>query len=127
MIPSLRIAVADDEPDVREYFCKILPHLGHEVVAAATNGRELVELCGQTRPDLVITDMRMPDMDGDDAMQLICANRPTPFIFVSAYPYSETGTNSTDRRGWTYLNKPINRQELEAAIAGVVGTNTSTD
>ena len=127
MVQPLRIAVADDESDVREYFCKILPHLGHQVVGAASNGRELVELCGQTRPDLVITDMRMPDMDGDEAMQRICANSPTPFILVSAYPYSETGANSADRRGWTSLNKPISRQQLEAAIEAVVGNSPSTE
>ena len=42
---SLRIAVADDEPDMRDYFKKSLLRLGHQVVAVAKNGRELVELC----------------------------------------------------------------------------------
>jgi CheY-like chemotaxis protein len=39
----LRIVVADDEPDMRDYFLKILPRIGHQVVAAAQNGRELVD------------------------------------------------------------------------------------
>ena len=67
MSRALRIAVADDEPDMRDYFRTILPRLGHEVVAVAETGRELVEQCRATRPDLVITDIKMPDMDGIDA------------------------------------------------------------
>ena len=45
---ALRIAVADDEPDMRDYFRKILPRLGHQVVSAAETGRELLEQCRQT-------------------------------------------------------------------------------
>ena len=48
----LRIVVADDEPDMREYFERILPRMGHEVVAAASNGRELLELSEPKCPRL---------------------------------------------------------------------------
>jgi AmiR/NasT family two-component response regulator len=52
---SLKIAVAADELNMRDYFQKILPLPGHRVVAVAANGRELVEQCRVSRPDLVIT------------------------------------------------------------------------
>ena len=68
---GMRIAVAEDEPDVRDYFRRILPQLGHDVVGVAADGRELVELCRKQLPDLVITDLRMPGMDGDQAMRVI--------------------------------------------------------
>ncbi len=58
MSEPLRIAVADDEPDMRDYFARILPRLGHQVVAQAHDGRELVEQCRAAQPDLVITDIR---------------------------------------------------------------------
>jgi response regulator NasT len=45
MTEPLRIAVADDEPDMRDYFARILPRLGHQVVASAANGEELVARC----------------------------------------------------------------------------------
>ena len=81
----LRIAVADDELDMRDYLQAILPCFGHLVVAVASTGRELVEKCRQERPDLVITDIKMPDMDGIAAAGQICKDFPIPVILVSAY------------------------------------------
>ena len=69
MNESLRIAVADDEADMRDWFERILPTLGHQVVSVAENGRELVEHCRTLNPDLAITDVKMPEMDGIDAAQ----------------------------------------------------------
>ena len=63
---------------MRDYFRKILPRLGHQVVAAAQDGRELVEQCRATKPDLVITDIKMPDMDGIDAAAASTRKRPFP-------------------------------------------------
>ena len=82
---ALRIAVADDEPDVQDYFRRILPRLGHQVVAVAQTGRELVEQCRAAQPDLVITDIKMPDMDGIEAAVAIGRDGPVPIILVSAY------------------------------------------
>ena len=78
MTRTLRIAVADDEPDVRDYFQRMLPRLGHEVVAVASTGRELVELCREHHPDLIIADIRMPEMDGDEALHADLQRRPDP-------------------------------------------------
>lgn len=119
MTRALRIAVADDEPIVRDYFLRILPLLGHEVVAAAANGRELVESCRVHRPDLIIADVRMPDMDGDEAIHEICRDCPTPFILVSAYSKPAHIPAELAAAGWTYLTKPIKRDDLEGAIAGM--------
>jgi CheY-like chemotaxis protein len=119
MTRTLRIAVADDEPVVRDYFQRMLPRLGHEVVAAAANGRELVEMCRQQRPDLIIADVRMPDMDGDDAIQEICSVRPTPFILVSAYSKPASMPDGLRSVDCAYLTKPVKREDLEQAIEQV--------
>jgi response regulator NasT len=115
MSRSLRIAVADDEPDVRDYFRAVLPRLGHSVVAVATNGRELVELCLEQKPDMIIADVRMPEMDGDAAIAIICEDRPTPFILVSAYskPVKIDGQETIGR---VYLTKPVKSEDLKNAI-----------
>jgi two-component system, response regulator PdtaR len=117
MNPSLRIAVADDEPDMRDYFRKSLSRLGHQVVGVAQNGRELVELCKAQHPDLVITDIKMPGMDGTDAAAQIGRDAPVPVILVSAYHDPELIARAETDHILGYLVKPIEQADLEPVIA----------
>ncbi len=113
---ALRILVADDELDMRDYFQKILPLLGHEVVGAARDGRELIELCNRTNPDLIVTDIKMPDMDGIDAAIQIYRTHPVPVILVSAYHDAEFIRRAEADHILAYLVKPIKQADLEPAI-----------
>ncbi len=113
---SLKIAVADDELDMRDYFQKILPILGHQVVAVAQTGRELVHLSSTTHPDIVITDIKMPDMDGIDAASLIYRKEAIPVILVSAYHDPEFIRRAEADHIMAYLVKPIKQADLEPAI-----------
>jgi response regulator NasT len=117
MSQALRIVVADDEPDMRDYFRKILPRLGHIVVSAAANGRELVEQCRTLQPDLVITDIKMPDMDGIDAAVALYKDRPIPVILVSAFHDPELIARAEADHIMGYLVKPIKQADLEPVIA----------
>lgn len=117
MKAQLRIAVADDEPDMRDYFRKVLPRMGHTVVAVAENGRELVEQCRDTHPDLVITDIRMPEMDGIDAAREICKDHPTPIVFVSAYHDPDLKKRAEMEQVLCYLVKPVRQTELIPVLA----------
>ncbi len=117
MKQSLRIAVADDEPDMREYFSKSLSRMGHQVVAVAQNGRELVEQCRALGPDLVITDIKMPDLDGIDAARQIYEDRPVPVILVSAYHDATLIERAEADHVIGYLVKPIKQADLVPAIA----------
>lgn len=114
---SLRIAVADDEHDMRDYFQDTLPVLGHEVVAVAQTGRELVEKSNLTHPDLIITDVKMPDMDGIEAVEELTRSRPVPVILVSAYHDAELIERAEREYILAYLVKPIKQADLETAIA----------
>jgi response regulator NasT len=114
---SLRIAVADDEPDMRDYFQRILPRLGHKVVAVARDGRELVALCRSTGPDLVITDIKMPELDGINAAMQIQRAKATPIILVSAYHDPELIARAAADHVMGYLVKPIKASDLGPAIA----------
>jgi response regulator NasT len=116
MTRSLKIAVADDELDMRDYFQQILPLLGHQVVGAAQTGRELVDLCAATHPDLVITDIKMPDMDGIDAAAAIYRNAAVPVILVSAYHDPSFIERAEADHVLAYLVKPIKQADLEPAI-----------
>ena len=67
MSQSFRIAVADDEPDMRDYFQEFCRAWAIRSSRPPPDGSELLEKCRTTSPDLVITDIKMPDMDGIDA------------------------------------------------------------
>lgn len=113
----LRIAVADDEPDMQEYFAKMLPRLGHQVVSVATTGRELVEHCLRLRPDLVISDIKMPEMDGIEAAEQLFRDTAIPVILVSAYHDTELIERAEADHVMAYLVKPIKQADLEPAIS----------
>jgi response regulator NasT len=114
---SLRIAVADDEQDMRDFFEKMLPALGHTVIAVAETGKELVEHCRKLRPDLVITDIKMPEMDGIEAANIISSECPTPIILVSAYHDQASIERAGADHVLGYLVKPISKVDLPPTIA----------
>ena len=114
MAEALKIAVADDEVDMRDYFQKILPRLGHEVVAVASDGQELLDRCRQLHPDLVITDIRMPELDGLAASRQIAKEMAIPILLITAH---EPPLASGDEDAIVLLTKPINQEKLEKGIA----------
>ena len=117
MKTNLRIAVADDEQDMRDFFERMLPRYGHQVVSVAENGHQLIEHCRELRPDLIITDIKMPDMDGIAASLEVFRECPTPVILVSAYHDPELIERAENNHVMAYLVKPIGQADLEPAIA----------
>lgn len=120
MTQSLRIAVADDEPRMLQFFEMALGQLGHSVVAKARNGRELVDQCRKLHPDLIITDIKMPDMDGLEAVRQIAAEQVIPVILVSGYHDPEYVEAALRQHVLAYLVKPVKKADLEPAISLVM-------
>jgi len=120
MSQSLRILIADDEADLRDSMRETLSVLGHEIVGVAATGRELVDQARSTKPDLVITDIKMPVIDGIDAAIEICQDGPIPIILVSAYHDRELVSRAGESHVLAYLVKPIGQQDLETAISIVM-------
>ena len=117
MNQSLRIAIVEDEPRTLEFLQDAVTELGHEVVALAKDGEELVVRCREAHPDLVITDILMPGMDGLEATQKIGGEDPIPVIVVSTHHDSELIERALDNHVLAYLVKPIQEGELKTAIA----------
>ncbi len=117
MPESLRIIVADDEPRMRDYLWKSLERMGHVVVAGARTGRELIDQCRRFRPDLIICDVKMPEMDGIDAAAEIYQVSAIPVILVSAFCDDELIRRASRKHILAYLVKPIRETDLGPAIS----------
>lgn len=117
MSAPLNIAIADDESDMRQFLQEALTDLGHRVVFVASTGSELVQGCRRLKPNLVITDIKMPDLDGIDAARQICQEGPIPVILISAYHNAELIARAEEDHILAYLVKPIKAANLEPAIA----------
>lgn len=111
MTTRLRIVVAEDEPDVLEFLCRALERQGHEVVAKASDGLGLVDACRKLQPDLIVSDVRMPELDGDEALAILCRERATPYILITAFE----ATSASEPCG-VVLRKPVGREELALAV-----------
>ena len=120
MNQSLRIAVADDEPLMRRWYENTLAKLGHQLVVCASNGEEFVQDCRREKPDLLISDIEMPYMDGLDAAEMIRENLPIPIILVSAHHDSTFVERALQNHVLAYLVKPIQQPDLQTAIALVM-------
>jgi two-component system, response regulator PdtaR len=113
---ELSIAVADDEPRMRDYYREALARMGHRVAVAASNGRELIEGCRSARPDLILTDIKMPDLDGIEAAIEIGKGEPVPIILVSAYHDDDLLGRARNGHIFGFLVKPVKQDDLKAAI-----------
>ncbi len=113
---SLQIIVADDEPLIREFVAKVCRHFGHQVVAVAENGRELADLCLTTKPDLIITDIVMPEVDGLTALELIRKTMLVRSIVISAHDHPDLRAKAKQLGACAYLVKPIGISDLGPAL-----------
>ncbi|HQR05533.1 MAG TPA: response regulator [Gemmatales bacterium] len=124
MSPPLRIAIADDESEIRDHYSKIIKRLGHEVVAAVDTGNALIEVCQRLHPDLIITDVHMPGLDGDQAVREVWKCETIPTILISAYDQPKDFPPAGINVAWAYLSKPVKRLDFEAAIRATMNTAT---
>ena len=116
MARSLKIAIADDEAEVRQHFADALVASGHQILVSASNGHELVERCRATRPELLITDIRMDGLTGIQAMHELSQQGPLPTILISAhYKYEELDGDSHGQVV-AFLQKPVKLADLYEAV-----------
>ena len=112
----LNILIADDEAPARNRMRDLLSDIEDVVVVAeAKNGKEAIDLALQTKPDLMLLDIRMPGMDGIEAAQHAQKIEPKPHIIFTtafdAYAIKAFDLNAID-----YLLKPIRLERLQTAI-----------
>ena len=111
----MRIVVCDDEPLARERLARIVQESGHQVVAQATTGAEAIVAVKTQQPDIILLDIRMPEMDGVRCAQALNElEHPPAIIFVTAYDHYAIAALKANAIG--YLLKPANKDELLEAL-----------
>lgn len=127
----MRIVIVEDEPRIREGIALLLGRLGpeYQVVATAENGKIGLEQIQKTRPDLIITDVKMPEMDG---VQMLTALRQqgiqTQAVVLSAYSDFSYAQKTMKLGVKDYLLKPIDRESFLEVLkeAGAQQQNNRT-
>ena len=113
---SLRILIADNESIIRMDLKELLEEAGHEVIGEAADGLKAVELTRKLKPDLVIMDIKMPEMDGIAAAKLISNEKLAPVLLLTAYSQKEIVEKAKDSGVLAYLVKPVKESNLFPAI-----------
>ncbi len=115
-----RVIIADDESLIRMDLREMLTNLGYLVVGEAGDGRSAVNLARELRPDIVIMDIKMPDMDGIEAARLLTEERIAPVLLLSAYSQQELVQRARQAGVAGYLVKPFRESDLTPAIEVVL-------
>ena len=110
----IRIAVAEDDADVRTTFVRLLECLGHTVVCAVENGEELIDKCQPSNIDVAFVDLDMPVVDGLAAAEVM-AERGIPVILVSGHPDARQVVVENEPVV-TRITKPATVDEVKRAI-----------
>lgn len=126
--PDIRILIADDHPMVREGLRSMLNAPGLHIVGEAGNGREAVEQVKALVPDIVLMDIRMPDMDGIEALQAIKSTKPhARVIMVTTYRSTTYLLRALAAGAAGFVLKDIPRDALLATVRAVASGATGVD
>lgn len=112
----LRIVLADNESIIRMDLREMLEENGCQVVGEAVNGRRAVELTRLHHPDLVIMDIKMPEMDGIHAAKAIFGVHLAPVLLLTAFSQPDIVEAANDAGVLGYLVKPVREESLFPAI-----------
>lgn len=111
-----RIIIADDESLIRIDLREMLTNLGYLVIGEVGDGRSAVNLARELRPDVVIMDIKMPDMDGIDAAKILTEERIAPVILLTAYSQKDLVERAKEAGVVGYMVKPFRETDLVPAI-----------
>ena len=111
-----RIVIADDEAPARDRLRRLVDELdGCEVVGEASHGREALQVCESQHPDVLLLDIRMPEMDGiETARHLARLDAGPAVIFTTAF--DSYAIDAFDAQAIGYLLKPVRRERLLRAL-----------
>lgn len=111
-----RVLVVDDEAKMRRLLEIMLKQMGYDVLQAG-NGRQALDLLQEEAVDLIITDLRMPELDGMDLLrELNAQNSEVPVIVVTAYGTVDSAVQTMKYGACDYIVRPFELEAVEAAV-----------
>ena len=116
-----RIIVAEDEAIIRMDLIEMLREAGYNVIGEAANGREAISLARHLKPDLAILDVKMPEIDGISAAELIVSEKLAAVLMLTAFSQRELVERARDAGAMAYLVKPFSISDLTPAIEMAFG------
>lgn len=127
-LDDLRILVVDDEPDARRALTRALQTVG-AIVTVATDAGEAMSLLPRTNPEVLVSDLAMPDEDGFDLIRRVRRGgrtvRDLPAVALTAYADGRTRRDAMLAGFQMHVAKPVDPRELAEVIAGLTGRTTS--
>lgn len=113
---SLRVVVAEDETIIRMDLIEQLQASGYQVVGEAGDGESAIHMARTLRPDVVVMDIRMPEIDGIEAARRLTNDRIAPVVLVTSYSDKHLIEKATEAGAIGYVLKPLRDNEVESAI-----------
>ena len=111
-----RVVVAEDESLIRLDIVEILRDNGFDVVGEAGDGETAVQLATDLRPDLVVMDVKMPQLDGISAAEKLSKNHIAPVVLLTAFSQKDLVERATEAGALAYVVKPFTPNDLLPAI-----------
>ncbi len=111
-----RVIIADDESLIRMDLREMLTNLGYLVIGEAGDGLSAVNLTRDLRPDILLMDIKMPDLDGIESARILTEERLAPVLLLSAYSQQELIQRARQAGVAGYLVKPFRENDLAPAI-----------
>jgi len=112
----LKVVIAEDQEFINKMIQYQMEGIGHTVIGQALNGRQAVELAAALRPDVVLMDIEMPEMDGLEAARLIKEKHPCPVVLLTSHDDPEMVRLASQVGVGAYLLKPPSAEEIERAL-----------
>lgn len=117
----MRVLIVDDESLIRMDLRDIIESCGHEVVAEGTNGVEALALCKKHKPDIILMDVKMPELDGIEAARQIGFHHEAPVVLLTSYSQQDLIDKARDSGVYGYLIKPVREEQLVPTLEMALG------
>ena len=117
----MRVVIVDDESLIRMDLRDILESQGHEVLGEGCNGVEAITLCKTLQPDVVLMDVKMPELDGIEAARQIGYAHLAPVVLLTSFSQQDLIDRARESGVYGYLIKPVREDQLVPTLQMAIG------